>query len=86
MKFKKNQKNKITQIVSPLPSPAAETLRRAHMSHALVTAVRDGEMCRRGISDGGVVVKNFPAVAAVEKPPAFIFSVVVLFSCCTNAV
>lgn len=43
--LKKNQK-KITQIVSPLPSPAAETLRRAHMSHALVTAVRDGEMCR----------------------------------------
>lgn len=47
MKFKKkSKKKKITQIVSPLPSPAAETLRRAHMSHALVTAVRDGEMCR----------------------------------------
>lgn len=66
---------KITRIVSPLPSPAAETLRSdwehcAHMSHALVTAVGDGEMGWWSIRDGGVERwlwwSNFTAVAAVE--------------------
>lgn len=85
------EREKFTQIVSPLPSPAAETLKRdwehcAHMSHALVTAVGDGEMGGWSIRDGGVEQwkrwNNFTAVAAVEKPVTCFYPAAVLHSYC----
>lgn len=90
---RESKNEKITQIVSPLPSPAAETLRSdwehcAHMSHALLTAVGDGEMGWWGIRDGGVEQwkwwNNFTAVAAVEKTITCIYSAAVVHSCCSS--